>query len=145
MMSPADLFGLTSSLAAVSWLALILLPRWPLLTGLIRFGVIGLLSLVYAVLVSVWFFRVEGGGFNSIEEVRALFTNDWVLVAGWVHYLAFDLFVGVWVAGWADRQGLSRILQAPLLVAVFMFGPLGLLLAYLVLGSRSTLLQGDLK
>ncbi|MEM9315304.1 MAG: abscisic acid-deficient protein Aba4 family protein, partial [Pseudomonadota bacterium] len=56
------------------------------------------------------------------------------LLAGWIHYLAFDLFVGAWIATEADRLGLSRLLQAPLLVATFMFGPVGLAL-FLVMRS----------
>jgi hypothetical protein len=83
------------------------------------------------VLIMQFFFRIEGGGFNSIGEVRALFLSDAGLLAGWIHYLAFDLFVGMWIAAEADRAGVSRILQAPLMVATFMFGPIGLLL-YLV-------------
>jgi hypothetical protein len=129
---PADtVFSLASSTAMAGWLLLILAPRWPAVVAFIRFILIGLLSLTYAVLIFVYFFRVEGGGFGSIEEVRALFMSDPVLVAGWVHYLAFDLFIGTWIALEADKRGYSRLLQAPMLIATFMFGPLGLLLLYL--------------
>lgn len=114
----------------LGWIALIVLPRWRPLMAALRYGLIGALALAYAALVFVWFFRVEGGGFNSVAEVRALFTSDPVLLAGWLHYLAFDLFVGVWIARRADAIGLSRLLQAPVLVATFMFGPVGLLLFY---------------
>ena len=71
---------------------------------------------------------VEDGGFNSIAEVRALFMSDPVLLAGWVHYLAFDLFLGIWIAEQADRIHIHRIIQAPVLAATFLFGPIGLLL-----------------
>jgi hypothetical protein len=53
--------------------------------------------------------------------------SDAGLLAGWVHYLAFDLFIGTWIAVEADRRGIHRLLQAPILVATFLFGPLGLL------------------
>lgn len=127
-MSAATVFSLASSTAMAGWLLLILAPRWGALIAFIRFALIGALSLTYAVLVFVYFFRVEGGGFGSIAEVRALFMSDPVLVAGWVHYLAFDLFIGTWIAVEVDRRGWNRLLQAPILVATFMFGPLGLLL-----------------
>jgi hypothetical protein len=130
-MSPDTVFSLASSAALVGWLLLILAPRWGLLIAFIRFGLIGALSLTYSVLVFVYFFRVEGGGFDTIAQVRALFMSDPVLVAGWVHYLAFDLFVGTWIALEADKRGWNRVLQTPMLVATFMFGPLGLLLFYL--------------
>ena len=138
-MTAATVFSLASSTAMAGWLLLILAPRWGALIGFIRFGLIGALSLTYAVLVLVYFFRVEGGGFGSIAEVRALFMSDPVLVAGWVHYLAFDLFIGTWIAVEADKRGYNRLLQAPMLVATFMFGPLGLLLFYLTRASETAL------
>ncbi|MBR0556096.1 DUF4281 domain-containing protein [Ciceribacter sp. L1K23] len=124
-------FSLASTAAIIGWVALILLPRWPMLIAGLRFGLIGALSLTYAVLIFVYFFRIEGGGFGSIAEVRALFLSDGGLVAGWVHYLAFDLFIGTWIAVEADRRGYNRLLQVPMLIGTFMFGPIGLLLFYI--------------
>jgi hypothetical protein len=121
------LFGACNMLVLVPWLALLLLPRTPLLKHGIRFGVIVLLAAVYASLIFTYFFRVEGGGFNSLAEVRTLFASDPVLLAGWIHYLAFDLFVGFWLAERLDGQQVSRFIQAPILFATFMFGPIGLL------------------
>jgi len=138
-MSPDTVFSIASSTAMAGWMLLILAPRWDVLIAFIRLGLIGALSLTYAALVFVYFFRVEGGGFGSIAEVRALFTSDPVLVAGWVHYLAFDLFIGTWIAVEADRRGYNRLLQAPMLVATFMFGPLGLLLFYLTRATETAL------
>lgn len=129
-------FSLASTLAMAGWLALLFLPRWSALVSLLRFGLIGLLSIAYAVLIMVYFFRIEGGGFGSIAEVRQLFLSDGGLLAGWIHYLAFDLFVGLWIAERADRAELSRLLQAPILVATFMFGPLGLLIFYATRGTQ---------
>ncbi len=121
-------FSIASTAAMIGWVALIFLPRWRLLRIALRFGVIGALSVAYAVLAFVYFFRVEGGGFGSLAGVAALFSSPPVLLAGWIHYLAFDLFVGTWIAEKADARGLSRFLQAPILLATFMFGPVGYLL-----------------
>jgi hypothetical protein len=128
-------FSIASTAAMAGWLALLLLPRWPALVSVLRYGLIGALSVAYAVLIMIFFFRVEGGGFNTIGEVRALFMSDGGLLAGWIHYLAFDLFVGMWIAEEADRLGMSRLLQIPILIATFMFGPIGLLM---YLASRAT-------
>jgi hypothetical protein len=57
-----------------------------------------------------------------------LFTDQRVALAGWIHYLAFDLFVGLWIAARSDELRISRLVQAPVLVVTFMFGPLGFLL-----------------
>ncbi len=124
-MSWEQLFGMANMAAVAGWAALLVLPRSRIVIAGLRYGLIGALSMVYAALVMVHF-AGAGGGFGSIAEVRALFASDPVLVAGWVHYLAFDLFVGMWIAERADVLGLSRWLQAPILVATFLFGPLGL-------------------
>lgn len=129
-MSWENLFCLSSTAALAAWLWLIALPRWPQVLAGLRFGLIGALCVVYAALVLVFFFRVEGGGFGSLVQVRALFASDPMLLAGWLHYLAFDLFTGLWIAGRLDAAGVPRLVQAPVLAATFMFGPLGLLLAY---------------
>jgi hypothetical protein len=55
-----------------------------------------------------------------------------VLLAGWIHYLAFDLFVGRWIASEADKMGISRLIQGPILFGTFMFGPLGLLVFHIL-------------
>ena len=67
------------------------------------------------------------GGFSSIEAVRALFQSDALLVAGWLHYLAFDLFVGAWEVRTARAEGIPHLLVIPCLVLTFLFGPLGFL------------------
>jgi hypothetical protein len=50
-----------------------------------------------------------------------------LLAAGWLHYLAFDLFVGAWIAERAGALGIPHLLVLPLLLLTFLFGPAGLL------------------
>jgi Domain of unknown function (DUF4281) len=57
---------------------------------------------------------------------------DWLLLAGWMHYLAFDLLVGAWIAAETERAGLSRLVLIPVLPLTFIFGPLGFLLFHLI-------------
>jgi Domain of unknown function (DUF4281) len=121
------LFSAANTLALVSWVALIMLPRRRVV-AVIRTGALGGLALLYGVLIAVYFFRVDGGGFFSLPAVQRLFTLPEVALAGWVHYLAFDLFVGLWIAETADRFGLARWFQAPILLTTFMFGPIGFLM-----------------
>lgn len=130
------IFSLANGLALIAWIALILLPRPELLYSILLEGVIGLLCLLYAsTLILVMFVLPStngGADFSTIEGVRTIFATDGGVVIGWVHYLAFDLFVGIWVARRSDEIALSRIVQAPILVATFMFGPFGLLIFLLV-------------
>ncbi|MEQ5787120.1 DUF4281 domain-containing protein [Erythrobacter sp. NFXS35] len=128
------LFGMVNLLALIAWTVLILLPRWPaLLSGVMYVGV-GLLCLIYAVtmigVVSGLIPNPEGGGadFTSIEGVQAIFATRAGVAIGWTHYLAFDLFVGLWIARDGDAKNVSRLIQAPILLATFLGGPLGLLI-----------------
>lgn len=128
-------FGAANMLALVMWAALILLPRWPALLAATLYLGVGLLCLAYTVgivgILSGGFDPVGPGGsadFSSIEGVRAIFASDGGTTIGWIHYLAFDLFTGLWIARDADAKGFSRLLQAPVLLATFLAGPLGLLL-----------------
>ena len=123
-------FSVANASSLASWLALVLLPRSPWLLALLRYGAIGALAVAYAALVMVYFHRA-GGGFDTLAAVKRLFASDPVVLAGWLHYLAFDLFVGLWIAANADARGIPRLIQAPILFATFMFGPAGLLAAYL--------------
>lgn len=126
-MSPGEIFQYGNMLAMAGWAVLIFLPRRWRIIWLPRFFIPAILAFAYAPLALTNFFTVEGG-FSSIEDVRALFRNDAMLTAGWLHYLAFDLFVGSWIAIEADRARISRIIQAAPLIATFMFGPVGFLL-----------------
>lgn len=128
-MSPDAVFSLCNTLALLAWLALAFSPARSPWSARVRWmagrAVPVLLSVVYLLmLLAHW--RGEGG-FGSPAEVRALFDVPGVLVAGWVHYLAFDLFVGSWIAGEAARRGWPHALLLPLLLLCFLFGPLGLL------------------
>src|SRR5262245_23652546 len=90
------LFAIANPVALLGWLGLVLFPgRKLVVDGISGVAVPVLLSLAYAGLIAAYFAGAEGG-FSSIEAVRAVFQSDALLVAGWLHYLAFDLFVGAW-------------------------------------------------
>ena len=113
----------------VGWLILLFLPRrWVWLNAVPRYIIPFGLSLLYAGLAMTRFFQIEGGGYGSLDEVAALLGDREMLLAGWVHYLAFDLFIGGWIAAQCDKLGINRLIQAPILVLTFMFGPVGLAL-----------------
>ena len=54
--------------------------------------------------------------------------SDGGVTVGWIHYLALDLFAGLWIAKDADQKEFSRLVQAPVLLLTFVAGPAGLLL-----------------
>jgi hypothetical protein len=124
--SAEQVFSLCNPIAMIGWVLLIVAPRrrWALL---IAGRVIPLaLSGVYlAALAPHW--AAAEGGFGSLPEVAALFANQWLLLAGWIHYLAFDLFIGAWELHDAASRNISHWLVIPCLLLTFLFGPVGLL------------------
>ena len=85
------------------------------------------LSVGYTVLL-VAFWGASEGGFDTLDNVAALFASREVLLAGWIHYLAFDLFVGGWEVRTARRDALPFLAIVPCLVLTFLAGPFGLML-----------------
>jgi len=125
--APEQLFYWAGQMASLGWLILIFLPRLKALFFLAKYMLPLALGLLYSGLMLTAYF-ISDGGYGSLDAVRVLFTSDQILLAGWVHYLAFDLFIGAWIATQADKIGISRLLQAPILLATYLFGPLGLVL-----------------
>lgn len=123
------LFSLSSGTALFSWLALAASPhsaRWAPRVRLIAGRAVPLL---FAILY-VTLFATAGmgdGGYDSLASVQRLFGVPGLLLAGWLHYLAFDLFVGAWIADRAGALGMPHLAVLPLLGLTFLFGPAGLL------------------
>lgn len=131
-MSPETIFSACGTLVLPGWLLLVFLPRWRWSARVVAGVIIPLLlAAVYAYLVATHLGRSEGG-FGSLADVARLFQNPHNLLAGWIHYLAFDLFVGAWEVRDAQRVGLNHLLVVPCLVLTFLLGPAGLLLYFLL-------------
>jgi hypothetical protein len=130
-MTAEELFSILNLVAIAAWLPLLFLPRVRWTATVVPMVVPFLLAIVYAVLVAATFGRSEGG-FSSLAGVRALFDNPWALLAGWTHYLAFDLFIGGWELRDSHRRGIPHLLILPVLFLTFFFGPAGLLLYFAI-------------
>ena len=135
MLDPATAFDLAGLLAMLGWLGLLVSlfvsRARPIAWPAAQLAVPAILAVAYILLIAEGF-GTEGGGFGSIGEVRALFANDSALAAGWLHYLAFDLFVGAWIVRDGTARGIYKLLILPSLPLTFLFGPAGLLLYLLV-------------
>jgi Domain of unknown function (DUF4281) len=126
-MSPDTLFQIANPLAMLGWIALILGPLAPRLTQAIAAYVIPLLlSIAYTGLILANWAGVDGG-FSSLPEVMKLLSSPPLALAGWLHYLAFDLFLGAWAARTARAEGIPHLALIPCLVLIFLFGPAGFL------------------
>ncbi|QEC75918.1 ABA4-like family protein [Mucilaginibacter ginsenosidivorax] len=131
-MNASQVFSVVSAIAALQWLLLIALHKWKVTQWLVNHAAVPLLlSVIYCIYIA-GFFGIHGGGFGSVQEVRILFSNDNLLLAGWVHYLAFDLLIGFSIVKSARASAVPHWLVIPCLVLTFMFGPCGYLLYQIV-------------
>jgi Domain of unknown function (DUF4281) len=126
-MTRHQLFSIANPFAFIGWLVL----GWSVIrrNNWLRDDFAGrwwpfTLAAVYSLLILLFFGKTDGG-FDSLENVRRLFASDWLLLAGWVHYLAFDLFVGSHIAKRVMDDGLPRLTLLVLLPLTFLFGPMG--------------------
>lgn len=131
-MKADQIFAVANMVALVSWIVLAVAPRWIVTRKLLGSGAVPLLlAIAYAVLI-VAFFGAAEGSFGSLAGVMKLFTNEWAVLAGWIHYLAFDLVVGIWEVSDSQARGISHWLVIPCLFFTFMFGPIGFLMYWLL-------------
>ena len=128
-MTPEMLFELSSGAVLLGWLALVLSPLARLWSLRVAIGVALMQSVLYVALILTYWSSAEGG-YGSLPEVMALFDTPGIALAGWVHFLAFDLLVGTWITRTAADEGIAHALVLPCLALTFLFGPVGLLLFF---------------
>lgn len=128
-MDPHKLFTMANTAALAGWILLWLAPRARVTRRLVDSGLFSLLlGGAYLLIIGRCVALGELGDLGSLEGVMRAFQSPWVALAGWVHYLAFDLWVGAWIGRDAQMRGHSRWLVVPCQVATLMFGPIGPLL-----------------
>lgn len=126
-MTPDAVFQIANTTALLGWAVLLGSPLFPVIADRIAaYAIPLLLSVAYAGLILAFWARGEGG-FDSLDNVARLFQTRELLLAGWIHYLAFDLFVGAWIVRKGRSESVPFLLVVPCLVLTFLFGPAGFL------------------
>lgn len=126
------IFSVVNSTAFFCWIFLFVFYKKDWIYTVIFSGVFVLMAITYL------YFIVQGlggdsqGGFDSLANVKLLFESDQAVLAGWIHYLVFDLFVGMWICNDGKKKDINRWILLPCLLFTFMLGPTGLLIYILV-------------
>jgi len=130
-MDPNAIFKAATIIAIAAWLMLAIVPNWRFTRTIVMSGGITILfAVVYAVLIAM-FYGPSDGGFTSLDSVVKLFSSEWTVLAAWMHFLAFDLFIGTWIVKDAERRSIPHIWVIPCLVFTFLLGPLGFLIYFI--------------
>jgi hypothetical protein len=124
------IFGLSNLFVLPFWGLMIFAPGWRWTSKVMRSLLpIAGLGALYAVLLVSQIGGAAGALLSpSAAGIAALLGTPAGATVGWIHFLAFDLFVGRWAYLDSRERGLSAWLVSPILVFIFMAGPLGLLL-----------------
>jgi ABA4-like protein len=135
-MSHETVFSIINFVAIAGWILLLVAPGRRIVTDVVASVLIPAAMAVFyiGVLAAVWG-RSEGS-FSTLAGVSTLFKEPWLLLAGWAHYLAFDLFVGSWEVRDARKRQIPHLLVIPCLISTLMFGPLGWLLYMAIRAAR---------
>lgn len=128
-----NLFTLVNTVALVGWLLLIFAPRWQWTRRIVlSLGVSLFFAIIYLVMFTLNIAAFKPDSFNTLAGVMELFKAPQAVLIGWVHYLAFDLFVGCWEVENAQKHGIAHKFVIPCLLFTFMLGPTGLLMYWIV-------------
>tara|TARA_B110000908_G_C10175062_1_gene412837 strand:+ start:200 stop:619 length:420 start_codon:yes stop_codon:yes gene_type:complete len=126
------LFTIANVSVIPAWVLLAFFPKATITTKLVKsYAWHTALAVLYTVFI-FWGMQenaaIEGDGMGSLAQLRIGFLNDKILLAAWVHYLVFDLFVGVWIANEAVKLAMNKYLLSSILFLTLMLGPVGFLL-----------------
>lgn len=129
-MSPYTLYPYFNFGVLVPWALLVFAPRWKWTWRVVHgASIVIVLSAAHLVLFGIGLTEKwipEGAGGGNLHAAMRMFESPWLALTCWIHYLAFDLFVGAWIARDGQRQSLPHVLVAICLVVTCFLGPPGL-------------------
>jgi hypothetical protein len=128
----AELFKIVNQFVIIGWLLLLFAPNWKYTENVATWLCVLMLSGLYSALIILQLPNFDLGSFSSLEGVRQLFKKDEALLAGWIHYLAFDLFMGVYILKQTKKLKIPHVSNFVFLPITFLFGPLGYLMFMLI-------------
>ncbi len=136
------LFKLSSLAVLPFWALMIFLPRWSATKRLMSSPLVcAAPAALYAALVIPRFAEVwRAVSSPELLGVAALLGSPVGATVGWLHFLAFDLFVGRWIYLDGRERGVHAWVMAPVLFLTLMLGPCGFLL-YLIVRHAGSHLQ----
>jgi hypothetical protein len=136
-MSPETLFSICTRAVLPAWACLIFAPRWTWTARLLVPSVLPPLFAGIYLALAVTHFPRSPDAFGSLAGIGVSFRDPYLALAGWLHFLAFDLFVGAWMVRDAQRQRIPHPAVVPCLLLTFLLGPVGLLLYLAIRAARS--------
>jgi hypothetical protein len=128
-----EIFQLSNLLVIPWWILMIVAPRWHRTSHIMNSSLIFMpIALMYSILVLPNFVALLPELANpQLMAISALLSTPSGATVAWIHFLAFDLFVGRWIYQDSNTLALPRWIQSTCLLMTFMAGPFGWL-SYMV-------------
>ncbi len=132
-MTTTQVFSIAGMITTPMWILMIFFPKWKVTNYLISFKIVPIiLSFIYTIYI-INTISINGmPDYGNLDSVMKLFTEENAVLAGWVHYLVFDLIIGMWILNASKKLNIHQLIIAPCLFATFMFGPVGFLLFFII-------------
>lgn len=130
-MPAGELFALANISVFPAWLLLMVAPGWRWTRVIAAYITPAILGVAWGMLMAGRF-APHGGGFGSLDQLRDMTHDEYILVAVWLHNLILDVFLGAWEVRDAQRLGVPHGYVIPCLIVTFLAGPVGLLAYFAV-------------
>ena len=125
-MNTETVFLLSNAFVLPAWVLLFFFSRHRITEQIVYSGLWPfLLALMYLGALIVALTQHVALDFSSLDAIKKLFSTEWGVITGWIHYLCFDLLVGIWIRKHSIKYSISSIVVLPSLIFTFLLGPIG--------------------
>lgn len=130
METTSFLFTIANTTILLAWIPLLFAPKSKLTQGMILFPYVPLVLSFFYLYFLIRDGRIADADFSSLEGILAIYhgASPAAAAAGWMHYLAFDYWVGCWMVGDAQANKIPHLWIVLPLLCTFMLGPVGIML-----------------
>ena len=137
------IFNIYNTGILIFWLLLLVFPKSKLTQKMTDFPWIPLViafGYIYFLGTSDSIFSVD---FSTLSGLTEMFqnSNPRGVAAGWLHYLAFDFWVGCWILRDSQKKGIKHAFIIFPMLFTFMLGPVGVIIYTLVLLFQKKLIK----
>lgn len=128
------IFNIINIIPLPTWLLMIFAPNWNITHKIVKSHITSVIISIIFVILNIIFFANDTDKFNitgffSLNMITYVFTKKFIVLIGWVHYLAFDLLIGSWIFldNFNNENQVSHILMIICFILTYVFGPSGFL------------------
>ena len=127
------IFSIFNSLVIILWIFLVFFPKRKFTKLIVDYPYIPIVfSLAYIYFIAQ-VPQIFNADFSTLNGVLELFINSTPesAAAGWIHYLAFDFWMGAWILKNSQKKSIPHVIIIFPLIFTFILGPFGILLYYI--------------